>query len=568
MDRKKRILFINEGSYLATGFSTYGNEVLKRLYATNEFELAEFASYCEDGDQRISSIPWKFYPNAPNKNDEEGQRVYKSDPINQFGKWRFNQVCLDFKPDICIDIRDEWMSAWQLQSPFRNYWKQINLLTIDGIPQRSSWLDNYKRYDGCLTYTNWAMKVMQKDGLDGTNMITVASPGSDLDIFKPPEDKRAHKAKLGIDPNTIIIGTTNRNQKRKLFYDLIEAFSKWVYKAKTKGHIDLVKKTFLYLHTSYPDAGYDIGRAIVEFKVGTKVLMTYMCQKCGTVYPSFFQGEWAVCRRCKNKTAHPPNANMSPSREVLAEITKLFDLHIQYSICEGFGMGMRDANACGIPVAAVRYSGMEDHIAVPNNIPIEVGRFFYESIIETEQKRALPNNDDFVQKLDRFVKLSDETRQRISKEIRAFAIELVEVHGQEEKLPRFSWDRTAAIWRNVLNQTEVKDQNLTWFNPEPQLIKPNLSQPENFDKFDHVQFINYIIKEIWCKPEMVNSCFALDWVRFLNQGFMIQGANKINVDRQYVGNHFLNLVNQQNVAEQHRVKLLNTNKNEINFEVF
>jgi len=564
--RKKRILLVNEASFLATGFSTYGNEVLKRLYATNEFELAEHASYCEDGDQRIASIPWKFYPNAPNKNDEEGQKIYRSNPTYQFGSWRFDSICLDWKPDIVISVRDFWMDEFIEKSPFRKNFKWFWLLTIDGIPQRNLWLDLYKRTDGNLTYTKWAWDVMQKEGLKGTNMITIASPGSDLDLFKPPDDKRAHKAKLGIDPNTIIIGTTNRNQKRKLFYDLIEAFSKWVYKAKTKGHIDLVKKTFLYLHTSYPDVGYDIGRAITEFKIGNKVLMTYMCQTCGTVYPSFFQGEWAICRRCKNKTAHPPNANLSPSREVLAEITKLFDLHVQYSISEGFGMGMRDANACGVPVAAVRYSGMEDHISVPNNIAIEVGRFFYESIIETEQRRALPNNDDFVQKLDRFIKFTDQKRQEISKEIRNYAIEPTEVYGQEEKLPRFSWDRTAAIWKNILNKCEIKDENLTWFCPTPQLIKPNLSQLP--DGFDNVEFINYIIKNIWCKPEMVNSYFAIEWIRYLNQGFMIQGAQKINVDKNYIVKHFLNLVNQQNTAETHRIKLLNPNKSEISYEVF
>lgn len=100
--RKKRVLLINEASFLATGFSTYGNEVLKRLYATNEFELFELGAYAEDGDQRINSIPWKFYAAAPNKNDEEGRKIYGSDPINQFGKMRFNSVCLDCKPDICV----------------------------------------------------------------------------------------------------------------------------------------------------------------------------------------------------------------------------------------------------------------------------------------------------------------------------------------------------------------------------------------------------------------------------------------------------------------------------------
>ncbi len=44
-DRKRRILFIGEASFLATGFSTYWQEVIKRLHATGEFEIAEMGSY-------------------------------------------------------------------------------------------------------------------------------------------------------------------------------------------------------------------------------------------------------------------------------------------------------------------------------------------------------------------------------------------------------------------------------------------------------------------------------------------------------------------------------------------
>lgn len=557
-ERKKKILFVGESSFLATGFATYWNEVIKRLHKEDVFEIAEMGSYSSDGDPRIVSVPWKFYPVQPHQSDEEGNRIFRSNISNQFGQAKFDSVCLDFKPDIVLTIRDFWMDEFVDKSPFRKNFLWYWMLTIDGIPQRQLWLDLYKRADGCLTYSKWGMDVMKKDGLDGTNMITIASPGSDLEIFKPPDNKREHKKKLGIDPNTIIIGTVNRNQKRKLFYDLIEAFSMWIKKTKAKGHTDLVKKTFLYLHTSYPDVGYDIGRAITEFKVGTKVIMTYMCSTCNTVYPSFFQGEWAVCRKCKNNTAHPPNANSSPPREVLAEIMKCFDLYVNYSICEGFSMGCRDANTCGLPVAAVRYSAMEDHIAVPNNIPIEVGRFFYESIIETEQRRALPSNDDLVQKLDSFVRMSEEKRNEVSKKIREYAIEPAEVYGQKEKLPRFSWDRTAAIWRNVLNEIEIKDPNTTWLNPVPQVIKPNLIPPSN--KLDNVEFVNWVMKDIFCKPELIGSYYAVEWMKYLNAGFRIEGNQRTSVDRQYIVNYFNNISNNLNRAEEARVRLLNKQK--------
>jgi glycosyltransferase involved in cell wall biosynthesis len=568
MSRKKRVLFVGEASFLATGFATYWHEVIKRIYDTGEFEIAELGAYGRDGDARIKSVPWQIYTVAPGEGDEEGHEAYKSNPINQFGAWRFDDVCLHFKPDIVLSIRDYWMDEFIDKSVFRKYFIWYWMLTIDGIPQRDLWLDIYRRCDGCLTYSQWAWDIMKKDAFKGTNMITVASPGSDLNVFKPPDDKGAHKLKLSIDPGTIIIGTVMRNQKRKLYYDLVEAFSKWVYKAKTKGHIDLVKKTFLYLHTSYPDVGYDIGRAIIEFKVGTKVLMTYVCNNCGTVYPSFFQGEWAVCRRCRQKAAHPPNADSSPSREVLAEIMRLFDLYVQYSVSEGYGMPCNDAMACGTPIAAVRYSAMEDHLVCPTSIPIEVGRYFYESITETEQRRALPNNDDFVQKLDKFVRFSAEKRKEMSKETVKYATELVDVYGQKEKLPRFSWDRTAAIWVNVLNQCEIKDPNLTWLNPIAQIETTEITKPDNFDKFDSVEFVNWVMVSIFHRPEMVNTAFSAEWVKHLNAGFRIVGSQKIATNRQSLVDHFLEILSHRNQSEEKRVAMINVDKSKLKFEVF
>jgi len=554
MNKKKRILFVGEASYLGTGFSTYWNEVLKRLHEMDLFDIAELGSYSEDGDPRIKYVPWKFYPVMPNRNDQAGQHIYKSDVLNQFGKWRFENVCLDFKPDIVCDIRDQWMTSWILQSPYRNNFKFYHLLTIDGIPQRIQWLDDYRRNDGCLTYSQWAMDVMKKDGIEGTNLITVASPGADIDTFCPPPDKGQHKAKMGIDPNSIIVGMVSRNQKRKLFYDLIEAFSQWIYKAKTKGHFDSIKKTFLWLHTSYPDVGFDIGRAISEFKVGNKVIMTYMCNSCGAVYPSFFSGELSICRKCKQKTAHAPNANSNVPREVLANIMKCFDLGVQYTISEGWSMTVTEQNACGVPVMATDYSAIKDHLKNPANISINVGKYFYESIMETEQRRALPDNNDFINKLDNFIKLNDEKRKELSKKARQYIIEDTDVYGQKEKLPRYSWDRTAAIWKNVLNECEIFDENTTWFNQQPKLIENSKKIiPENLD---NLEFVNWIIENIYNKPELINGWMAMEWTKALNVGYKFDGLQQIKVDRNMVIKYFTKLVEIYNKAEIKRALFL------------
>jgi glycosyltransferase involved in cell wall biosynthesis len=558
--RKKKVLFIGEASCLGTGFSTYWNEVLKRLYDMDKFDIAELGSYISTDDERIKSIPWKFYPVIPSSKDLAGQEKYRAGgALAQFGASAFEDVCLDFKPDIVIGIRDFWMDDYINFSPYRKYFKFLWMLTIDGIPQRDLWLDSYRRCDGCLTYSNWAMDVMNENKFDGTNMITIASPGADIETFKPPENKKQHKIKMGIDPNTNIIGMVSRNQKRKLFYDLIEAFSQWIYKAKSRGQLDLINKTFLWLHTSYPDVGYDIGRAISEFKVGNKVLMTYMCNNCGAVYPSFFHGELTNCRRCKQKSAHAPNANSHVPREVLANIMKCFDLGVQYTISEGWSMTVTEQNACGVPVMATDYSAIKDHLKNPGNISINVGRYFYESIIETEQRRALPDNNDFINKLDSFLKFNEEKRNEISKKVRQYIIEETDVYGQKEKLPRYSWDRTAAIWKNVIEQCEIYDNEKTWLNKEYNIIDlKNISVPENLD---NAEFINWVIKNIYKRQDLVNSFFAIEWMNWLNMGSIIQGGQRNRLDRRGVITHFTELANKFNKAEIKRTCFLQKQEN-------
>jgi hypothetical protein len=103
---KKKILIVNEASYLSTGFSVYGHELLSRLYQNDKYEVAEFAAYGEENPAERPATPWKFYPNVPS--DPEELKAYEAKPSNAFGEWRFERVCLDFKPHIVVDWRDWW----------------------------------------------------------------------------------------------------------------------------------------------------------------------------------------------------------------------------------------------------------------------------------------------------------------------------------------------------------------------------------------------------------------------------------------------------------------------------
>lgn len=711
--------------------------------------------------------------------------------------------------------------------------------------------------------------------------------------------------------------TVMRNQARKIYYDLIEAFSMWVHKAKTKGHLDLVKKTFLYLHTSYPDVGYDIGKAIRDCKVSNKVLMTYMCENCHVVYPSFFAEELAICKRCGKLAAHPPNANGGVSREVLAGIINTFDMYVQYSVClhpdtpvmtssgwenigdikiddrvvgrdgqlhrvyktmrsqpdrcldvtvkgrpwsvtatdnhpwlvvdttglklgiesivnreryhsnrdtecpklkfiykrtdelqpgdllatkipteeilpdydlpflnedmayyiglfvadghanetcgqctitshqsersgvfkisqriaekldkdahqqdtrgrravvtnicdtqlrnvfrkmcyhidrtkqlphgchlwpiklqeqlvrglmagdghqkkewlnvycttsihiakmlgsilerlgwyycchiqyrekegklpmyrfevrtdgqrkshetlyrdgfvltkvassnlsdfdgdvitidveddhnynticgmshncEGFGMPCSEAIACGVPVAAVDYSAMQDHLKCPTSMPIRVERFFWETVIQTEQKRALPDNRDLVNIIDKFFKQNEETRIRNSTKTRQYAEESCPVYNTQLSLPRLGWDRTAAIWSQAIAEMPILDSNLTWNNPELKLIKPDFTPPKN--DMSNVEFIRWLIGDIWGKPELMNTHIAYEWIKSLNSGFRTAGDKRVPCTRKDVANHFTEIIKYANHIEEKRFNRLKRSTGGSDLQVF
>ncbi|MEK0337774.1 MAG: LAGLIDADG family homing endonuclease, partial [Nitrosopumilus sp.] len=93
-------------------------------------------SYAHDDDPRCQQVLWKFYPVAPARSNQQAIQRYMANPTSQFGEWRFDDVCLDFKPDIVCAIRDWWMDEFVLRSPFRKNFSFIWMPTIDGEPQR------------------------------------------------------------------------------------------------------------------------------------------------------------------------------------------------------------------------------------------------------------------------------------------------------------------------------------------------------------------------------------------------------------------------------------------------
>ena len=163
-DRKKKILLCNEASFLNTGYATYGRELMKRLYASNKYELAELATYVSPNDERFSQIPWKTYSNLPDPNDAQESDLYRSNVTYQFGEFKFEHVLLDFQPDIVVDIRDWWMLEFEERSPFRGLFYWAIMPTVDASPQNEQWLSTYNSADAVFNYSDWGYEVLKQEG--------------------------------------------------------------------------------------------------------------------------------------------------------------------------------------------------------------------------------------------------------------------------------------------------------------------------------------------------------------------------------------------------------------------
>jgi glycosyltransferase involved in cell wall biosynthesis len=516
---KKRVLFVSEASYLNTGYATYSREVLKRLYSSNKYEVAEFSIYGGIEDKRRSSIRWKNYPNMPDPQNEEQNKVYGSDSMNQFGKWRFERVCIDFKPDVVLTIRDWWMDAFIQHSPLRKYFKWIWMPTVDASPQNEEWIDSFSDADTILTYSDWAVDVLKSQS-DQMNVKCAAPPSASEDFFQIP-NKSAHKERMGIDPSWKIIGTVMRNQRRKLFPELFEAFGKYL---KKTGKTDV----YLYCHTSYPDNGWDLPKYLFENEISSRVLFTYVCEACGAPSPSKFSDTAKPCDKCGQFAAKMSNVSSGVDTKTLGAIYNLFDIYIQPANSEGFGLPIVEAAACGVPVLATDYSAMESEVRKLSGYPIKLRTKHVE--METGCDRALPDTNHIVELFEKLLDKPEPLRLAEGKKAR----------DTFEK--NYGWDKTAKIWAECIDELDYGN----WDAPvDPANPKADIPEIKN-----NKELLDFLILAVVNEPKLLNTYSMNKILRDFNFG-----AVKNNPGGFFYGE--LSLFNRENYRPFTRDQLIN-----------
>jgi len=229
----------------------------------------------------------------------------------------------------------------------------------------------------------------------------------------------------------------------------------------------------------------------------------------------------------------------------------MFDVYVQYSNSEGFGMPQLEAAACGVPVMAVDYSAMTDAVRKLRGGSIPLTAMSVE--LETGCFRAIPNNEEFIQMLLRFFKLSDTERTKLGKE----AVAAYNHH--------YGWDKTAKKWMEYFNTVDIDYYEKLWRQP-PRIIEMPDSIPNGLN---NIQFARWVIMTFLKDPRFINSYMEARLIRDLNYGVTTPGLagmyfnddsaspmfhkpNWQEFDRETAVGHFSELAKRHNMWEQRR----------------
>lgn len=536
----KRILACGEFSQLSTGYAVYMRGLLNFLH-NNGYQVFELACACVEDDERLRLVPWKVIPNIPSESNKKAREKYNSFPGAEFGAWQFEEILVNIKPDVVLDIRDNWHFEYELRSPLRDYFASVIMPAIDAEPQNKSWLNFHSKADAVLSYTQWGIDLMNNSGFK-INTIGATPPIAPNEYV--PLNKNAVKKEFGFE-DKIVIGMVGRNQRRKLFPDLFSSFSAFLNKT---GRTD----TVLYIHTKYPDRGWNLDEEILKYDIANKVYLTYVCRNCGLVKPSLYKGVSGFCDGCgTSNSCVTANSDSGISNSDMVKVFNSMDLYVQWHTNEGYGIPLMEALACGVPITGVDYSAVSEILEYGDGHKIKPIGFNQE--LETGRKFAIPDNNALSSYLEEFCLLPAQVRSRMG----------VLARMNYEK--NWSIQKTYGTWVKAIESVNAK---------KPWNFQSNLSTiPNDYPRgLDNKTFSDWIILALLNKREYLGSEMHLRLIRDLNDGISpggfgglfyheINAANFSNnhymtFNQQDAFNVFKQMAENNNFWEDNRIKHL------------
>ena len=429
MDRKK-ILIMSDSPKLHTGFAGVAKKIFTYLQRTGKYEIKCLGWFHQETPEGVT------YPIISTEKDPQG-RITQED---KYGHKSFPGHVDAFKPNMVWTLGDMWMVDHVATARNRKDFHWVGYFPIDGHPSPSKWGATIRSMDTPIAYGKYGQEVIQQRAPNAK--ISYVYHGVDTKVFRPlAYDQRmeARRSIIGVGPDKVVIGIVARNQPRKAFDKLFEAYfyilNGAYIRCKDCGKItvfpyDVVKKEIhkvdtckhctsqnvkigvsrddvrLYVHGAIVDCGWDLLDLQNDFNLKGKVL----------VNPALKIG-------------------VGVNEETLNGVYNSFDIFTLPTRGEGFGLPILEAMSCGVPIVVTDYSA---HPEWAGDGGILVKPAVLESEPLTNIRRAIIDMNYYVEALLRLID----------------NVELRKKYGEagRKKAMQFDWTVICKKWEKIIDK--------------------------------------------------------------------------------------------------------------------
>jgi glycosyltransferase involved in cell wall biosynthesis len=347
--------------------------------------------------------------------DWSGCKVYPAS--GALGSHSFFPFLVRHRPEVVIALGDVWWLPYFSAPHVRRQMELTDTpwalyFPIDGdnaegrLP--ASWVELLRDVDIPIAMSEYGQRVVKRCGVN----CHYIPHGVDLDVFSPPPDREAAKARIGYGGKFVVL-SDSRNQPRKMLPRLLDVFAKFAAHRPD---------ALLHLHTDPADEfsrtgiySYDIQADIRHLGVASKVQFT-------------------------------PGLRMKRGGGVpLAELATYYraaDVHLLASSGEGFGLPTLQASAAGaVPMASAYSASLE--LVEGHGASVEIAEW---SENEFGIRRCLIDVDDAVRKLTMFYDNRALLRER-SASSRQFAL-------------AYGWKKIVDQWDTLLRSVSSRARRI------------------------------------------------------------------------------------------------------------
>lgn len=215
MFERKKVLVVTDSPKIDTGFGRVGKEVWSYLSSTGKYEVAAIGWFHQENPREVP------YPIITTKKNERGIITQE----DKYAHQTFPEVVERFKPDLVWSLGDMWMTDHIKDAKNRRSFKWVGYFPIDGEPVPSKWGDVVQDMDYAVAYGKYGLEVIKQRAPKAN--LSYIYHGVNTKLFRPFPDKMRLDFKrqlLGITDNKTVIGIIARNQPRKAFDCLFQAF--------------------------------------------------------------------------------------------------------------------------------------------------------------------------------------------------------------------------------------------------------------------------------------------------------------------------------------------------------